>query len=78
MKIIILAVVCILALSTAVQAPRKLFPVASCYMTLQNGKCAECIFGFAIVNETCQATTNHNCKTFDPLRGVCSSCFVGY
>jgi hypothetical protein len=78
MRWILLGLLCAVVLSTTVQPVRKLAPVANCYLTLSTGKCAECIFGFAIVNETCQSTQNKNCKTFDPFKGVCTGCYVGY
>jgi hypothetical protein len=78
MRLILLGLLCVVALSTTVQPVRKLFPVASCYLTLSTGKCAECIFGFVIVNETCHPSQNINCKEFDPYKGVCTNCYVGY
>lgn len=78
MRWILLGLLCVVVLSTTVMPVRKLFPVASCYLTLSTGKCAECFFGFVIVNETCRSTQNHNCKTFDPFKGLCTDCYVGY
>lgn len=30
------------------------------------------------MNETCQPVPFHNCKTFDPFYGVCTSCYIAY
>jgi hypothetical protein len=78
MKSILLVLACLIALASSVQAPRTLVPGPNCYIALPTDKCAECQFGFLIINETCVASPHRNCKTFNPYKGTCTSCYVGY
>lgn len=49
----------------------------NCYILALDGSCIECSMGYYLVNQVC-TLGSQNCKTFDIVNGVCTSCYVGY
>lgn len=77
MRLIIFTLLCLTTLGYIILPFQGVESVANCYITLENGECEECSFGYMLDDGEC-VPGMQNCKTYSPEEGVCTSCYVGY